>query len=264
MSRIIILLILILYAANIKGQQGARSAALGHNNVALSDVYALFNNPAATTNVHRSALVSGWENRFSVSKLSRNIAGAVIKTNSGAAGMHIFHTGFSAYSESNGGLFYAHQLSEHFSAAVQLNLLHTHIPEYYGSMVSVSADASLHYTIDENLSLGFHTTNILQSKRRNDPDPLAQIIQLGILCQFSEKLLMTSDIIKDMALPVSFGIGLEWSALNALFLRTGMRHKPQLNSFGAGYRIAGFMVDLSFSYAPILGMTPSISVVYEL
>ena len=263
MIRIILLLILILSAVNTKGQHGARSAAMGHNNIAISDAFALFNNPAATTNVHRSAFVLGWENRFSVHKLSRNSAGALVKTKGGVLGMHIFHTGFSAYSESRGGLFYARQLSEHFSAAAQINLLHTSIPEYYGSTISASTDLSIHYTINENLSLGFLAANVLQLKRTHDPDPLTQTLQLGILYQFSKKLLMTSDIIKDMDLPISFGLGLEWSVLDAFYLRTGMRHKPQINSFGTGYRIGSLIADISYSYAPILGMTPSISLIYE-
>ncbi|MCC5915917.1 MAG: hypothetical protein JJU02_01185 [Cryomorphaceae bacterium] len=239
-------------------QIGAKGRAMGSNTIGLTDAFSALNNPAASTNVQRNVLITDWENRYMVNKLSQSTVGGIFKVNNDRLGFSLYHTGFSAFSSSDFRLFYAKKISSKFSVATRLNLHHTFIPEQNNNIISISPDIFLHYEVNEKLNFGVNAGNLIPI---HSESPSQQLI-IGLAYYFSDKLTFTSDCIKIMDAPFSAGIGLEWSIKESLFLRTGLRNQPQINSFGIGYKKESFACDFSFSYIPIIGMSPGLSLSY--
>jgi len=244
-------------------QIGSRSLAIGAYTLGGNDMYQLFNNPAGVQS-ENIVLISHLENRFLINKLSQNYLGFGAPIKNSHWGMTLFHTGFQSFSESCGTFWYAQSLSKNFRASVGLNVHFFSETETYGNVLGISSDIGLHYALNEKINLGLRITNITSANHPTGNDALPQSIILGTEIKISQTTFIYADIHQSVEQPFAAGLGFEWAPHPQFFLRAGSRSTPQINSFGLGYRSRNLQIDLSYAYIPILGATPSISLVYSL
>lgn len=258
----VILFLFLLIDFGIHAQTGSRSAGFGAYSLASQDEYSVFNNPAAFVSDVGVYSVFAREDRFFVQKLALNNFGIFLPVHEKSAfGLQAFHTGFSAYSESRLSTSYATVLANKLRAGVRLNLHHYREPEIHGSAWTLSPDLFLWYGLSENFHLGIAIINFTGSNHPLGLDPISQEFRLGLESKLSTTTSLLFDLSQQSNLRVHSGVGVEWSPHSQLFLRTGFRLGIQQTHFGLGYRWKNNSFDLSYSYIPVLGMSPGISLI---
>jgi len=252
-----------LFAGNDLTPVGARSSALGHASIALSDIWSTHHNQAGLAFLEKPSAGIYFENRFLISELNTGAGAFAIPTKKGSFGFSFQSFGYSLYNQSKVGVAYALKLSENFSVGVQLNYFQTIIGEGYGSAGAVGAEISAMYKLTEDLTIGTHIFNPSRSRFADFNDErIPTRIRVGLNYSFSKKLLVVAEVEKDLDFrPVLKG-GFEYLANKVLFLRAGFNGNPTTVSFGAGLKFENFQFDLGTSYHYILGYSPQASLVY--
>ncbi|MEL6925705.1 MAG: hypothetical protein AAFO94_16795 [Bacteroidota bacterium] len=257
-----LLLSLLLPAQNtVSPTAGAKGAGMGNAMVALQGIESAYANQAGLATLDRFAFNLTAENRFLLPELSQAYLAAAFPTNSGTFALTLRHFGFSEYNEQKIGLAYARQLFDQLSIGVQFDYLNTRINEY-GSQGVFTFEAGLQTLILRKLQMGAHVfspVSIALSENENLPT----ILRLGIAYLASDKVTFAAEVEKDIDLPAQFRAGFEYQIANALFLRLGLGTNPTSVSFGVGYRINRFQIDVASNYHQILGVSPAGSFSYQ-
>ena len=131
MKRLLLALIFpyALVAQNQSFYAGARSAALAHSTVALSDVWSSCHNQAGLAFLEQSEIGISYQNKYFIKELMvGNIAFAVPLKN-GALATSLEYFGFELFNRTKLGLSYAHRFGSYFSSAVTINYEHFYVSQ---------------------------------------------------------------------------------------------------------------------------------------
>jgi hypothetical protein len=245
---------------------GARSAAVANASVTYSDVWSTFHNQAGLAFLKNISAGTYFENRFLLPELGlRSVAVAVPTTKAGTFGLSTTLFGYSTYNEKKAGLSYAKKFGDKIAAGVQLDYLNTYFnDEFYGSRTSFTVEGGIIAEPITNLKIGVHLFNPTKAKiAEYDDERIPTIVRFGASYRFSDKVLLSSEIEKDMVYKNVFKTGLEYHPTNVLYLRAGIASNPTLTSFGFGLKLKQFIVDVSTQYYQVLGFSPQFSLGYE-
>lgn len=244
---------------------GARSAALGNASVPLSDVWASYNNQAGLAWLKQIEAGAYYENRFLLPELSsQGLAVAVPVKKIGCFGFNFTRFGYTQYNENKFGLAYARNFGPIFSASIQLNIHWIHIGEGYGDLVTSSGELSFQVKPLPRWVIAAHVFNPTRT-------PLAEyyrekiptIFRLGTSYAFHEKVLATTELQADLDFHPIFRAGVEYHAIEQLYIRIGFCSNPVSPTFGFGLQINGFKLDAAAAWQPILGFSPQASLSYK-
>lgn len=237
-------------------------AGLGHATVAMQNPIALFSNQAGITGLTKLAVVAAAEQRFLVSELQSAAVGVAMPTRSGTFGLMAQSFGFEGFRQQKIGLSYARKLWKTLSVGAQFNYFQTRIPEY-GSRGVLSFEAGVQANISKTLMVGAHIQNPAQVSLAENEN-LSTILRLGIAWKVSEKLLLCSEVEKDLDHPFRWKNGLAYQPIESLYLRTGYATEPSMLFFGVGFAFGnGLQADLAGSFHQTLGFSPSAGVVWN-
>jgi hypothetical protein len=89
------------------------------------------------------------------------------------------------------------------------------------------------------------------------------VLKTGLSYRFSEHLLTTFDLVKDMDHPLAVRAGIEFRPAESVYLRGGMGNQPIQFSVGAGFEWKSLIIDLASQYHQGLGFVPQISLLYR-
>ncbi len=255
---------LILFVNNgLFAQHDAFSRSMGNSTTAISNQYSIFNNPAASVFNTANNAVTATEMRHMLQKIAFHQAGVGIQNAKQAFGAAILHTGFTAYRYSRLSIHYGMLLNENMSVAIRLNGHNVLEPDMLGNGYAITPDASLLYQLNQVVSIGIVVDNFLGIHHPFDSEPLEQRMAIGGAWQMSNNVLLSCDIEKPMSHSISFGAGIQWSIMESVYIRTGLRQTPMINALGVGYQTHTTHIDASVSYIPLLGATPSISLTHS-
>jgi hypothetical protein len=244
---------------------GARSAAVANASVTYSDIWSTYHNQAGLAFVKNVEIGAYYENRFLVKELGlRSAAIAVPVGKLGAFGLNTTFFGYATYNEKKAGLSYAKKFGDKIAAGIQLDYLNTFFnDEFYGSRTSFTTEAGLIAEPIANLKIGAHIFNPTKEKIAEYGDEhIPVIMRLGASYKFSEKVLLSSEVEKDVDFDNVFKTGLEYHPVEALYIRVGIASNPTLSCFGFGFRLKQFIVDMSTQYHQVLGFSPQFSLGY--
>jgi hypothetical protein len=251
------------FAGNDNLPVGARSAALGHASVALSDIWSVHHNQAGLAFIEDATAGIFFENRFLMRELSLGAGAFALPTKSGTFGLSFQNFGYSLYNQSKVGLAYGLKLSEKFAIGVQLNYHQTVIGEGYGSAGALTAEAGVLFKLSNELTLGAHVFNPNRSRFAEfDDERLPARIRLGLRYEFSDNLIAVTEIEQDIDFAPTLKGGIEYLVNKVLFLRLGFNGNPTTTTFGVGLRFDNFQFDLGSSYHFVLGYSPQASLIY--
>jgi hypothetical protein len=245
---------------------GARSAGVANASVTFSDVWSTFHNQAGLASLKNISVGTYFENRFLVSELGlRSLAVAVPVGKTGVFGASGTFFGYATYSEKKAGLSFAKKFGEKISAGIQLNYLNTFFnDEFYGSRTSFAVEGGILAEPIKNLKIGAHIFNPNKAKVAEYGDErIPVIMRLGASYKFSEKVLLSSEVEKDIDYENVFKVGLEYHPVEVLYIRGGIASNPSLSCFGFGLKLKQFIVDMSTQYHQVLGFSPQFSLGYE-
>jgi hypothetical protein len=246
---------------------GARAGAMANATVAIHDFWAISHNQAGIANVDTITAGLFVENRFLLGDLSLAAAAAVLPTSSGNFGVSLQFFGGSIYSEGKAGLAYARRFGEKLSAGVQLNYMFTNIGDGYGSTGTVAAELGIICKILPNLYLGAHIFNPTKARLKatghlDIKEYISTIIRTGAAYHFSDKVLLSLEVEKDIRHKPMAKFGLEYMITDGIFVRAGISNNPTLNAFGFGIQTGRLQLDISASYHYLLGYSPQTGAIY--
>lgn len=249
--------------AQFNTPMGARASAMGKTSINQTDLWSAENNIGALPFYNKSAVGAFYSNEYLSNDLAnKSVVGTYALKNSGI-GLSFSQFGYTQYQENKIGISYGLKLSDNFGVGAQLSYLNLRIGEGYGSKNTLSAKIGLYALINEHFSLAATLNNPTRSSLTDESeDRLPTEIQLGLNYEFSKKLRTSLQVNKDIDYDPSIHLGLEYQAIEILYLRAGLANKPSLSTFGFGLFLSDFQLDFASSFDSNLGFSPIVSLAY--
>lgn len=245
--------------------RGARSAGVANASVTFTDNMAQFNNQAGIAGLTEMTISAGFKNAYFIKELSTNVLAFALPTKSGVFGVNYTYFGYTKFNQNKFSLAYGKMLGKRISAGIQLNYLYTHIEGEYGSQGLASGEIGLITEPIDDFFIGMHIANFWRAKYIGTDDIyLPMLVKFGASYILYESVLLSAELEKDLELPLIFKSGLEYGLADKFFLRFGVATNPMIFSFGFGYRLKPFNVDIAFTKHPVLGYSPIISLEYAI
>lgn len=244
---------------------GARGVALGNATTAMNDYeWALFSNPASLSTDQKKVGFYGLR-YYGLAELT-DIA-SVISIPSlfgvGAIGMHRY--GGDLYSETRIRAAYKNAW-EMIHLGIVLNYNHINFGGNYGSGGAVTLDVGLAAKVTDNLWFGAKTVNVNRGSYHFEAydEVLYQDLSIGLSYQLAEKALFSLDMVKDVRFPVSWRGGIEMEVIDKLAGRVGVTTEPVSYSFGFGYDLDFWSINLAVQQHESLGTSPGLDIILKL
>lgn len=267
----IILFIIIVFcsftnrASNDNNPIGGRSAGMGYTGVTLSDPWSVQNNQAGLGYVNNISAGLYYENHFLVNELSSKSVAFILPTQSGVFGVNMNYYGYDKYNETKVGLAYGKSFGEKIAAGIQFDYLNTHIADNYGNKRNVTFEVGILSKLTKSLTIGAHVFNPISVKVADYNDErIPTIIKLGLMYNFSNKVLVIAETEKNINYKPVFKAGIEYHIIKEVYLRTGMSTNPTLNTFGIGVELKKLKIDFASTIHQTLGYSPQISILYNI
>jgi hypothetical protein len=250
-------------AGNDNTPVGGRSSAMGSASVSVSDFWSVHNNQAGIAGFTNKAAGIYFENRFMMKELSRKVAAFVLPSRSGVFGVSYINFGSTLYNETKIGLAFARSFGSNFAAGIQLDYLNTHLSENYGNHAAFTFEAGIQARVNKNLAIGAHLFNPLNAKLSGETDErIPAIIRLGASYNFSEELLLTGELEKNIDFKTRIKSGIEYRVVKQAFVRAGITTNPSTYTFGFGLDLKKLKADFASTVHQVLGYSPQLSISY--
>lgn len=262
---VIFLIPTLLFSGNDNFYIGGRATGMGNTGLCISDVWAIRYNQAALADVSSVSFGASYESRFLLQSLGIQSLAVAIPSKRGTFGFNYTGVGDKLYRESKIGLGYGMQLSEKVNLGIRLNYHSLNLGNNYGRSQNLTFEIGFLAKPTKNIQIGFHLFNPTQSKLneyQNEEIPV--IMNLGMAYKFSDKVTGNVEVEKDIDLPFSLKVGLEYFPMETLFVRAGILTNPSMPTIGFGIAKGNFKLDFSSAFHPVLGITPSLGLRYKL
>lgn len=242
----------------------ARSNGVSNASVAFTGINSIFNNQAGLADLENAGILLSGQQTF-VNPNSDNLGvGFAIPTFSGTFGIDIHHFINDDLNQVILGFAYARKLMPNLSAGIQFEMRSSQFAPYDRLRLFLSerkelftVEIGLQYKLLERLLIGVHVSNPARIEMRED-EFLPRVIRAGATYFIAEKILIHTELEKDLELPLVFKSGLEWELANEFWLWTGFQYKPITFNVGAGYKFKnGLRIDLACFYQDGLDLVGS-------
>lgn len=237
-------------------------AGMAHATVALQSPVALFNNQAGLVGLKKLAVVVAAEQRFLLPELQSVAVGAALPTKSGTFGIMAQSFGYEEFRQQKIGLSFARKLWNSLSVGAQFDYFQTRIPEY-GNRGTFTFEAGVQANISKTLMVGAHVFSPAQVEIA-EGENLPTIFRLGLAWSASERLVVCTEIEKDLDFKPRWRTGLSYQPLHALSIRAGYATEPSMLFFGVGFNFGNSLqADMAGSFHQTLGFSPSAGVIWN-
>jgi hypothetical protein len=262
------LLFFYFFSENIFSQYdavGARSAAMGDASVPFTDVWAVFNNPAALGFTDKIQLGLAYKNNFLLKELNQiSFAFSLPIKKVGVFSVGIDRFGYDLYSMNQLGIGYSRKFGKIFSLGTQVNIHWLHIGDIYGDKFTASGSVSLFIKPMKNWVIATHIYNITATPISVDGrDRINTIFRLGTSYLVANKLLITAEGEASLQYHPCFKAGLEYKPIELLAIRVGVQTYPLSPAFGFGIHYKKVLFDFAGKWHPVLGFSPMTSLAYS-
>ena len=245
---------------------GARALGLSHAFVSFSDTWSTFHNQAGLAGV--SAVSAGffYESKFNIDELSLAAGSIVLPVKAGAFGVSFFQFGKGSFKEHKFGLAFSKKLTSSLSAGMQLDYFSQTFPENERAKGFATFEGGLIWNPADKLFLGSHVFNPISAsiETPSGKQKMPLTFRIGGHYEFDEMVLATVEVEKNSNYPAVLKTGIEFQPAKNLALRLGVAGKSINYTAGIGYKTGKLSSDIGFSYHGNLGVTPSVSVQFEL
>ncbi|CAG0965254.1 MAG: hypothetical protein HND27_03840 [Bacteroidetes bacterium] len=253
-----------LFAGNSFYLLGARSLGMGGASVSLSDFWSTENNQAGLGFLKDVGGGLYYENRFGIKEMSIKAGAFAYPLKSGALGISVSSYGFNLYNENKAGISYGQRFSEKFSAGIQLNYVSTQLGENYGKRQSFTGAVGIMAKLSNELTLAAHLYNPTRTKLSDyNNEKIPTIMRIGLMYTFSEKVILTADVDKNIYEKPIVKSGIEYHPIPILYFRMGIATNPTQNNFGVGIQTKELRIDIATGYHSKLGFSPAVSLAYQ-
>ncbi|MBN1819937.1 MAG: hypothetical protein JXR31_09465 [Prolixibacteraceae bacterium] len=254
----------VLAIENPKG--GARSLAMSNAFISITDIWGTFHNQAGIAELQNISVSVYYTSKFNLKELSQISGTAVLPTKSGNFGFCFSQFGTGQFKETKLGLAFSKQLGEKIFTGIQIDYLSSLFPENSRARGVPTFEGGLIYKINEKWRLGAHIFNPLHVKFKSfsGEEKMPFIIRAGSSFNISETFLFSAEIEKVTELKVLIKSGAEFFVAENFVLRFGVSGEPFAYTSGIGYTFGKITTDIAFHYHGNLGLTPAISIQFNL
>ncbi len=243
---------------------GARITGMGQAGLTLIDLWSVQHNQAGLAGLTRPAVGVFMQRHWLSEALDHQALAVALPLGRGTIAVNANTLGYDLYREMKVGLAYAMRFGEGLRIGVQLDYLSVRLGEGYGSRAMVTGEVGVQARLTERLWAGAHLYNPSRAELGGPTDErVPTVLKAGLGYTFSEKLIVTGEVVKDIDEAERFHAGIEYRPVNALFLRTGVSTGPTQGHFGVGVRLKGFDLDLAVAFRSLLGPTPQLGLSYR-
>lgn len=256
-----------LIASNNNYPVGARAGAMGNASVTFTSIYSGFHNQAGLAFLDKAEFGISYRNNFLLKQTGLKSAVFAIPVKKiGVFGISINSFGYSAYGEHKFGIAYAKEFGNVFSFGLQIDYLQTQFSDYYGSKGVVIAEFGVLGKLTDNFTIGAHIFNPTRAYLQKEiDDRVPTIIKAGLGYKFSEKLLTSLELEKDMDISKpNIKAGIEYKPHKVIALRVGINSNYVKASFGVGVYLDNLVIDVASEYHQTLGFVPQVSLKYAI
>jgi hypothetical protein len=243
-----------------------RSAGMGNAFVSQYAIDAALHNQAGLSSLKSVTIAVFFEDRFLLKELSsRGIVMGIPTTNGVfSTALHLF--GPSKWSETTFSVGYSKYLSPTLSGAVQLNYFAMKLPEENQSLSSVGAELGFIYQLSPTLFIGAHLANpfSIPFQTINYNDKVPWCFTIGGHSLITGEITLAAEAEKTEDQPIVIKAGMEWEAASHFCLRGGYNSGPTHLFAGIGFSCRFITADIAFGYHQLLGITPSVSITFDL
>lgn len=182
---------------------------------------------------------------------------------SGAAGVSAFRFGDDLYNEHNLSLGVAHTFG---LASLGLK---AHYIQYRAQGLETRTALSVSFggiaQLTPKLLFGAHIVNINQPVIHADTgERIPTSLYAGISFRPSDKLILGSDIEKDLQHPATIKSGMEYRLYKKVSFRTGFNLHPEAGFFGLGFHVRKLELDYALEASYAAGFSHQATVLYKL
>lgn len=258
------LAVILLFISNLCLAQNGSFTGMGNASVSLYNFWSLFNNQAGLSEINRPEIGVGYDYNYQIWQTGVSALGFVMPTKSGNFALMASRYGYSGYGEQNTGISYSRKLGQMFSAAVSFNYLFFTQADVTGYNGSFFLQTGLISTPAKNLQIGAHIYNpTLVKLKNNQSQMLPTVFRLGMNYKFSEQVLLAIETEKNIDKKARFKAGIDYNAVENLYLRCGFLTQPNQFSLGLGYKIKNLVTDVAIITHEVLPLSSQISFKYQ-
>ena len=258
------------YALNEPTGIGAKCKGMGGVSVAVIDFWAMQNNQAIMPFYEKMAVGVYYDNRFLLKETSTASVGFVFPATkkNDYFGFSLNHYGGKNFGNLQAGFAYSKSFAKVFSFGLQFDYLYNYFGDaMYGHRSGFTFELGMYGQITPDFSLGFHVYNPARMKMitYNDvKEYIPTLLRLGMAYNFRKKCIVGFDIEKNLETKMQYLAGIEYIFADYFILRGGVRLPDFSFSLGMGTQLKKMVIDLAMSYHPQLGMSPQITVLYNI
>ncbi len=245
---------------------GARPQALSNAFISISDIWSTFHNQAGLSGIDQFSAGIFYESRFMINELSLTAGSLVIPVKTAVFGFSFYQFGEGTFKENKLGLAFAKQLSKYFNLGIQLDYFSNRFPENNKNYGFATFEAGMIYSPNKKLFFGGHVFNAISNGIATPEGKIKApiIFRVGAHYQFDQMVLISLETQKDFNNPLIVKTGIEFLPVKNLALRFGVSGKTLNYTAGIGFAFRKITTDISFSYHGNLGITPAISLQFNL
>lgn len=231
--------------------------------VTIRDPYSLFNNIGCLAKVMQHSVFGGYQSRYGIREFQVVGAGVVYHSEIGNAGVGFYKFGDDLYSQQKVHLAISNQF-QMVSLGVGVDLV-----QYTISTIGTKQALAIQFggvaEISSQFSFGAHIYNLNQAKLvKETGESIPTLMKAGISWQPGSELMINIEVEKDLDFDEVLKVGLEYQIIENVYLRTGIRTRPFVSSFGVGFSPKKFLFDYSYTGDSALGAIHELSLAYAI
>ena len=249
---------------------GARSKGMGGVSVAIVDFWAMQNNQAIMPFYEKMAAGVYYDNRYLLKETSTAVVGFVLPATkkNDFFGFSINHYGGRNFGNLQAGFAYSKSFANVFSFGLQFDYLFNYFGDAaYGHRSGFTFEIGMYGQITPDFSVGVHLYNPARLKMityNEVKEYIPTLLRLGMAYNFKKKCVVGLDIEKNLETKMQYLAGIEYIFAEYFILRGGVRLPDFSFSLGMGTKLKNMVIDIASSYHPYLGMSPQITVLYNI
>lgn len=241
---------------------GAKQAGMAYVCVMNNDLWSSFHNQAGLALNKSFSFGFNYENRFSIKELGTRTAGVTIPAGRVSLGMVYSHFGYSDFRRQMIGLACGMPLSHNIVAGIQIDYFSEMTTGEYNNYQMITCEAGIIVTASENVKIGMHVFNPVPNSIRKSDMPTGLRVGAGV--NLSKGLFAGVETEMSTGHKLVMRTGFEYEAAKKFLVRGGFSTENSSFCFGVGYRDGPAMIDFGFSTHEKLGITSSVSIIFEM
>ncbi len=250
-----------IHAQNVSG---ARMAALSGSAITQSDSFAGFNNLSASAQSDGSSYAFFGQSPYGISEIKDAGVSILQHLGTGVMGVVFQSYGNTEFSRQRLKLGYALPLSDKFRVSSSIGYSSTRISNGYGKAHTLWTNIGATYDVRADWKWAAVIDFPVNALKNAEEQPAT--LRIATTYSFGEQVFLSAQVISstNAESAVSYSLGLEYFPIEVFVFRLGMNTHWQTWSMGVGTHLKNYSLDASATVHPQLGITPQISLTYEM